>query len=497
MAGHGDTVMQLIVDTLAKEGNIQNTANLKLPDGVDQLTLLGFINSLNSREIVTYTTIERDVLVLTDEGLDIAEQGSWEARLFHHVQQHPGVGPSEVSKQLGDTMIKVGQGQAMKAKWLKLEDKKLYPNVETIVDQVQIELRSIQRDGAHPDQMKVKELIKRKLAKTKTLASYCLEKGPKFTTKLEKEATEITDEMIKSGSWKTQTFKKYNFNALGVLPTGGHLHPLLKVRQEYREIFFELGFTEMPTNRFVDSSFWNFDALFVPQRHAARDLQDTFYVKDPATAGSPPPDLVERVRQVHSEGGYGSIGYQVPWNIEESQKLLLRTHTTAITSSMLYALAQEKEFRPVKYFSIDRVFRNEALDATHLAEFHQIEGVAADRNIRLGDLIGTINLFFKKLGIEKIRFKPAYNPYTEPSMEIFSWHDGLNKWVEIGNSGMFRPELLRPLGLPEDVRCFGFGLSLERPTMIKYKLNNIRDLVGHKVDLAGVQVNPIARMDKN
>lgn len=160
---------------------------------------------------------------------------------------------------------------------------------------------------------------------------------------------------------------------------------------------------------------------------------------------------------------------------------------------MLYKLAQEKPFKPVKWFSIDKVFRNETLDATHLAEFHQIEGVVADIGLTLGDLIGVLHGFFKKLGIEKLKFKPAYNPYTEPSMEIFSWHDGLKKWVEIGNSGIFRPEMLLPLGLPPDVSVIAWGLSTERPTMIKYGLDNIRDLVGHKLDLEMVGRNPICR----
>ncbi len=119
--------------------------------------------------------------------------------------------------------------------------------------------------------------------------------------------------------------------------------------------------------------------------------------------------------------------------------MILRTHTTAISSHMLYQLAQQKEFKPAKWFSIDRVFRNETLDATHLAEFHQIEGVVADRGIALGDLMGVLHGFFKKLGIycdfstrnltiagiKNLRFKPAYNPYTEPSMEIFAWHEGM------------------------------------------------------------------------
>lgn len=153
---------------------------------------------------------------------------------------------------------------------------------------------------------------------------------------------------------------------------------------------------------------------------------------------------------------------------------------------MLYRIAnQEGGFKPAKLFSIDRVFRNEAVDATHLAEFHQVEGVVADYNITLGDLIGFMQIFFEKMGVTDLRFKPAYNPYTEPSLEIFSYHAGLKRWVEIGNSGMFRPEMLRPMGLPEGVNVLGWGLSLERPTMIKYGLNNIRDLVGHKISIEG------------
>jgi phenylalanyl-tRNA synthetase alpha chain len=162
---------------------------------------------------------------------------------------------------------------------------------------------------------------------------------------------------------------------------------------------------------------------------------------------------------------------------------------------MLYQLAQ-KDFHPAKYFSIDRVFRNETLDATHLAEFHQVEGLIVDHNLTLGDLIGTLYEFFKKLGITQLNFKPAYNPYTEPSMEIFCYHTGLRKWIEVGNSGVFRPEMLLPMGLPEDVNVIAWGLSLERPTMIKYGLNNIRDLVGSRVNIQMVHDNPICRLEK-
>ncbi|NXF96069.1 SYFA ligase, partial [Eubucco bourcierii] len=171
-------------------------------------------------------------------------------------------------------------------------------------------------------------------------------------------------------------------------------------------------FSEMPTDNFVESSFWNFDALFQPQQHPARDQHDTFFL----------------------QGGYKS-----EWRLEEARKNLLRTHTTAASARLLYRLAQQEKFTPVRCFSIDRVFRNESLDATHLAEFHQVEGLVADRGLTLGHLMGTLRQFFSKLGITQLRFKPAYNPYTEPSMEVFSYHEGLQRWVEVGNSGCFRP----------------------------------------------------------
>lgn len=287
-------------------------------------------------------------------------------------------------------------------------------------------------------------------------------------------------------------------------------------------------FTRTPltgAKRYVETGFWNFDSLYVPQQHPARDLQDTFYISDPAVADKPRADpqaeaqmdimeaginklhgttkpkeprdyekYWDNIRKVHENGAFGSIGYRYPWSEKECLRLVLRTHTTANTSWVLHRLAQDP--RPAKYFSIDRVFRNETVDATHLAEFHQVEGVIAEPNLTLGDGMGFLEYFYAQLGIRGLRFKPAYNPYTEPSMEIFGYHVGLKKWIEIGNSGVFRPEMLEPLGLPKNLRVFGFGLSVERPTMIKYGVDNIRDLVGHKVSLDFIESNAAVRLDK-
>ncbi|KAJ8960652.1 hypothetical protein NQ318_013945 [Aromia moschata] len=389
---------------------------------------------------------------------------------------------------------KIGFSKAMSAGWIQVDKTAAPPLVKrkalTIVDIVQEHLKKIALgDSSKLSDKDKQEYKKRKLIQEVTIKSFNLTKGSDFKVTLDKLETDLTTEMLTSGHWQNLKFKEYNFGALGTFLECGYLHPLLK-------IFLEMGFSEMPTNNYIENSFWNFDTLFQPQQHPARDAHDTFFISDPKLSTKFPQDYLERVKKVHSKGGYGSQGYGYDWKIEEAQKNLLRTHTTAVSARMLYKIAQLKEFKPVKLFSIDKVFRNETLDATHLAEFYQVEGVIADYNLTLGDLIGVFAEFFKKLGITQLDFKPAYNPYTEPSMEIFCFHPGLGKWIEIGNSGIFRPEMLLPMGLPEDVCVIAWGLSLERPTMIKYGFNNIRDLVGPKVDLEMVQRSPICRLNK-
>jgi len=443
---------------------------------------------------------------LTEEGRQIAERGSHEAVIFNNVPKEGGILQEDLMKQCCSSTstenAKIGFSKAMSAGWIRIDKQsdggpRVHRKVENIKDVVQsacLKISQMRLDDVSEQQRT--ECKKRKLVSEVKVNSYYVKKGENFVTELEKPETELTPDMISTGSWKTKTFKPYNFCALGQPTTSGHLHPLLKVRTQFRQIFLEMGFSEMPTNNFVESSFWNFDALFQPQQHPARDAHDTFFVSDPSEAGMFPMDYLERVKTVHSVGGYGSQGYKCEWKISEAAKNIMRTHTTAVSARMLYKLAQQEKFTPAKYFSIDRVFRNETLDATHLAEFHQIEGLVADYDLTLGHLMGYIEQFFIKYGMTGVRFKPAYNPYTEPSMEIFGYHPGLKKWVEIGNSGVFRPEMLLPMGLPSNVAVIAWGLSLERPTMIKYGISNIRELFGPKVNLQTIYDNPLCRLDK-
>ncbi|UJR28826.1 hypothetical protein I4U23_010050 [Adineta vaga] len=470
---------------------------------IDHQIIIGTVRSIESMgDIIKIEQRTSRSIAPSVEGKTLLTNGSYEYNLFQAIPADKGIEQPELMKFPN---ANIGFAKAMSNGWLQVDKtskpaivkrKDFYLDaVDTVQDEVQDLLQRIQSLEVTDSSVKeVVELKKRKLVEDVVINYFIVTKSTGFSTNVSKGETELTADMLQSGSWKTLNFKAYNFNAKGLLPSYGCLHPLLKVRTEYRQIFLEMGFTEMPTNNYVENSFWNFDALFTPQKHPARDVQDTFFISDPAVTTKFPEDYLEKIKQVHSTGAFGSIGYQYDWQRDETQKNVLRTHTTAVSTRILYQLAQEKKFKPAKYFSIDKVFRNENLDATHLAEFHQIEGLIADYNLTLGDLIGVLYQFFQKLGMTKLRFKPAYNPYTEPSMEIFSYHEGLQRWIEVGNSGMFRPEMLLPMGFHEDVSVIAWGLSLERPTMILYDINNIRDLFGPKVDLEMCRRNPICRV---
>jgi len=482
--------------------------------GVEHEQVVGVLKSLEALEAIKAEISEKQVLTLSEEGVKYARDGSPEYQVWKLVASSPLPQP-DIDNRLGD-VAKVGFGAAMKNKWVSLDKatKMVSSTTEMATDSVGASLKLIEKDGSSDFDgimakmpKEITEMKKRKLVLQNKISTFTVTKGEKFALDVKKAAAEITAEMIATGAWKQTEFKPYNMKALGMDIGAGNLHPLHKVKTEIRQILLLMGFQEMKTNQFVESSFWNFDVLYQPQQHPARDAHDTFFIKEPSRTGEGklPREYVERVRTMHEKGGNGgwgetktkgSTGWGYVWDEDEARKTILRTHTTAVSSRTLYEMGQEyqktKVWVPRKCFSTDRVFRNETLDATHLAEFHQVEGFIADKGLSIGHLIGLFKEFFARIGISNLKFKPAYNPYTEPSMEIFGYHPGLKKWIEIGNSGVFRPEMLLPMGLPEDVRVIAWGLSVERPTMLLYGISNIRELFGAKMDVQNHKVNPVA-----
>ena len=252
-------------------------------------------------------------------------------------------------------------------------------------------------------------------------------------------------------------------------------HPLKDTIDEIREIFVTLGFTEI-IGSMAQPSFWNFDALFTPQDHPARELQDTFYLDGLSAKKIGTLEQIRKISESHKKS------WRYYWDINEARKMVLRTHTTCVT---IKHLAENKPDE-ARVFSLGRVFRNEKVSYKHLVEFNQIEGVVIGKNSTLRDLMGIQKEFYRRIGITKIKFWPTFFPYTEPSFQTMVYNDRLGKWVELFGMGIFRPEVTKPLGITKPVLAWGGGI--ERIAMIKYELDDVREFYNNNLSwLRGVK----------
>jgi len=334
------------------------------------------------------------------------------------------------------------------------------------------EKRALNQLRSRKNVLREKEHVFRRYSLTEE-AQGILEHGFEIKTMV----TRLTPDLIKKGEFRELEFQPYDVTMyVPPLPVARR-HPVREIIDEIREIFSNMGFTEIHGDVVV-SSFWNMDALFIPQDHPAREMQDTFYLTQPekraldAEKGS---GVFQTISDVHEHGGRtGSTGWGKPLEENESEKALLRTHTTVNTIGYL----AENPEPPQKIFSVGRVFRKEAIDSTHLPEFHQIEGILLEENANFNMLVGILKDFYHQMGFEEIRFRPGYFPYTEPSMEVEVFWQG--KWLELGGSGIFRPEVTEPLGIKYPVLAWGLGL--ERLVMLRLGLTDIRDLYISDID---------------
>ncbi len=342
-----------------------------------------------------------------------------------------------------------------------------------------VELNSLKPEEkfAFNELKKRKNIIKTEIKKIKTIVLSAL--GKKLVNiKINTDVIErLTPEIIKSGKWKKKEFREYDVEINVPKIDGGKRHFMKQSIEYAKGIWRDLGFKEM-TGPLLNISFWNFDALFTAQDHPVRDLQDTFFIKDPKKGHLPQKKLVNAVKKAHETGTKGSIGWQYKWNEEDAKKNVMRTHTTVLSSKTIAGLS--KKDLPAKFFAVGRCFRNEAVDWCHLFEFNQFEGIVIDPNANFRNLLGYLKSFFKKVGFDKARFRPAHFPYTEPSVEIDVYHPVHKKWIELGGAGMFRPELVVPL-LGFECPVLAWGPGLDRIMMEYYEIKDLRDL--YKNDL--------------
>ena len=297
----------------------------------------------------------------------------------------------------------------------------------------------------------------------------------------------VTSGMLKTGEWKSKQFRAYDIEINVPVKYPGKKHWVTQATEYAKKIWVEMGFQEMGGNM-INTSFWNFDALFTAQDHPVREMQDTFFIGGTAQKGKlPDQNLVNKVREMHETGGnIESSGWQYHWDDEEAKKNVLRTHTTVLTAKKLAQL-KEKDL-PVKLFAIGKNFRNEALDWNHLHEFNQTEGIVVDENVNFCHLLGYLKQFFTKMGFPQARFRPAFFPYTSPSVEIDVYHPVHQRWVEFGGAGMLRPEVVVPL-LGKDVPVLAWGPGFDRIILDYWNITDIRQL--YKNDLKQLRESKI------
>jgi phenylalanyl-tRNA synthetase alpha chain len=440
-----------------------------------------------------------EIFSLTEEGIKYAKEGLPERKLLE------AIGSGKPMAELKDPSIKIGLGWLKKKGWASIAGGMIKPlggasrgDDEEILEA----LLKGPKNGSDLDSRALAMLKGRGLIASSSSKSWKYEiteagkarfVGRSLELRWSEESyiNQITPDMIKNGVWVERsdgTYLQYHgatyqprpydiaLSADKIYP--GKKHPYQRLIDKMREIMLEMGFTEIK-GEIIQSSFWNFDALFQPQDHPAREMQDTFYLDTKASI----PDF-SKVKEMHEcGGGVGSTGWGGCWSPEVASQEVLRTHTTAVTIKYLADHPQP----PVKAFGIDRVYRRESIDATHTPEFEQLEGIIMDRGVTFSHLLGVLKEFYAKMGFEEVRFRPGYFPYTEPSVEPEVFIDGLG-WVELGGAGVFRKEVTAPFGIEHPVLAWGLGVS--RVAMLKLGLKDLRLL--YQSDIQWLRDTPVS-----
>ncbi|HJJ92348.1 MAG TPA: phenylalanine--tRNA ligase subunit alpha [Methanocorpusculum sp.] len=420
------------------------------------------------------TVVEK--AILTEEGEKYAVSGLPERQILTSI--HGKTSMKELAKH---PLAKIAIGWLRKKNWIVINKGivTVASNVPEGDDEIALKNPITGTDGC-------KELVKRGLAKIVETVSWKISLTPSGTKlvaaglNLQEEIGTLSREQILSGEWKNLPLRKYSVEKLPKKIYGGKIHPNQQILDEIRTLLFDMGFTEFQGS-IVQSAFWNFDSLFQPQDHPAREMQDTFHLGEEIEL----PEGWERIRDIHITGGNtGSTGWGGEWSPKVARKCVLRTHSTSLSIQHLI----KNPNPPLKAFSISRVYRRETIDPTHLPEFEQLEGIVMDKDLTFCHLLGFFKEFFNRMGFESVRFRPGYFPYTEPSVEPEVWVDELG-WVELGGAGMFRTEVTAPWGIDNPVLAWGLGVS--RVSMLRMGLKDLRQL--YRSDINWIRTAPMRR----
>ncbi|MHA2352480.1 MAG: phenylalanine--tRNA ligase subunit alpha [Candidatus Thorarchaeota archaeon] len=449
--------------------------------------VISILNSLASRSLVQIHTREIVSHSLTDEGLEYVGSGLPEVRLFNGVKDLGGKASFDdavAHTGLSPKTKGIAMNWARKNGWLQISKdggatvlRSLVERPESDVSDVLSQLSSGKESVSSTHTDSLKQALERKLVSEIITKKFEAETVGTKIGEIDRLVSmgvegigDLTPEILASGTWKEESFRPYNVDIVPAYANYGKKHPYAEFNDWLREIMVGLGFTEW-FGPYVETEFWGHDTLFVPQDHVSREVQDQFRIASPYDHGHiEDRKYYKAVKSVHENGGdTGSKGWDWPYSEEVATRLCLRPHTTPVSMRYLY----EHREGPQKMFIIDRNFRSETLSAKNAQEFNQCEGIIMDEGLTLRDLIGYLTSICNAVGIDKLKFKPGQFPFTEPSVETFAKHDKLG-WIELGGSGIFRPEVTRPLGITDTVLAWGIGS--DRLFMVSMGINDIRDL---------------------
>ena len=294
------------------------------------------------------------------------------------------------------------------------------------------------------------------------------------------ETGALTPEMLESGEWKGKAFRSYNVKVPPTRLIPGRTNPYAKFLEDVKDKLSSLGFEEFD-GPLVETEFWNSDALFMPQFHAARDIHDAYYVAGADGSGFAHAKKIEEpwlsnVASAHENGGKtGSRGWNYNFDRDFTRRLILRSQGTVLSAKTLPTAKI-----PGKYFGIVRCFRYDQVDATHLPDFYQTEGIVLGQDVNLRTLLGMLEMFALEVaGAKEVKYVPGYFPFTEPSVEVHIKHPVLG-WFELGGSGIFRPEVTQSLGVNVPVAAWGIGI--DRMALMALGLNDLRDLFSGDIE---------------
>ncbi|HLC64930.1 MAG TPA: phenylalanine--tRNA ligase subunit alpha [Candidatus Nanoarchaeia archaeon] len=480
-----------VFPALTKEKTVQEVAG---ETGLQEVEVMRAFQWLENKNLVTLKEKISEIANLGKNGILYAKKGLPERRFLEAIEDKPldldqvaktaGLEKEEIGASLGALKGKAAinvksekgkttasiteQGKKLLAKGFFEEDflRKKFPlSISELREEEKFALANLR---------KRKDIVIAATAKIKSAELTDLGRKAVQKAKVaEKFEDRLTHEMLLSGEWKDRKFRRYDVKINVPAVYAGKKQHYRIFLDEVRRKFVSLGFREI-TGPIVETDFWNMDALYMPQFHSARDIHDAYYIKEPQY-GKLDEKLVERVKQAHENGfGTGSKGWRYEFDVKRTHRHLLRTQTTACSARLLAS----KELKiPGKYFAIARCFRHDVIDATHLADFNQIEGFVIDENLNFRHLMGLLKTLAEEFcHTEEVKITPAYFPFTEPSAELHAKHPQLG-WIELGGSGIFRPEMLKPLGIDKPVIAWGIGI--DRLAMFRLGLNDIRELFSH------------------